>query len=93
VGDVESHVDLTTIIGTVAALCTTASYIPQLKKCWATGHAGDLSLKMLLVLTAGISLWFVYGLMKKDWVIVVANGVSIALLLAILRFKLKEARQ
>jgi len=30
--------------GGVAALCTTVSYFPQLKKCWQTGETGDLSL-------------------------------------------------
>jgi MtN3 and saliva related transmembrane protein len=33
------------------------SYFPQLKKCWETGEAGDLSLLMLMVLTIGIALW------------------------------------
>jgi MtN3 and saliva related transmembrane protein len=45
--------NLTTLIGLMAALCTTASYIPQLKKCWETGSAGDLSLKMFSILAAG----------------------------------------
>ena len=52
---------LHTIIGLCAAVCTTVSYIPQLKKCWDTGESDDLSLRMLLVLTAGIALWIVYG--------------------------------
>ena len=37
---------LTTFVGLIAAFCTTVSYFPQLKKCWETGSAGDLSLKM-----------------------------------------------
>jgi MtN3 and saliva related transmembrane protein len=74
----------------LAAFCTTASYFPQLKKCWQTGHAGDLSLTMFLVLAFGVALWAVYGLFKKDWMIVAANSVSLALLLGILYFKLKE---
>ncbi len=42
--------DFTTLIGLLAAFCTTVSYYPQLKKCWATGSAGDLSLKMFITL-------------------------------------------
>ena len=49
--------NLTTLVGLAAAFCTTASYFPQLKKCWETGSAGDLSLKMFLILTTGIALW------------------------------------
>ncbi|MBK5960199.1 hypothetical protein CCR97_18615 [Rhodoplanes elegans] len=42
--------DFTTVVGLVAALCTTLSYIPQVRKCWRTGKAGDLSLRMLVIL-------------------------------------------
>jgi MtN3 and saliva related transmembrane protein len=85
--------DLLTAIGGVAAFCTTVSYFPQLKKCWQTGHTGDLSLAMFLVLAAGVALWVVYGLLKSDFVIVVANSVSLVLLLALLYFKLRGLRR
>ena len=81
--------DPITIVGAIAALCTTASYFPQLKKCWETGEAGDLSVKMFGILACGIALWVVYGLMRGDWIIIVANSVSLACLLGILYFKLR----
>jgi len=83
---------LETLVGAAAAFCTTVSYIPQLRKCWATGETGDLSLKMLLLLAAGLSLWMVYGFMRRDIVIIVANGVSLTLLSCILYFKLREQK-
>jgi MtN3 and saliva related transmembrane protein len=86
-------VSLTTIIGFVAACCTTASYFPQLRKCWATGTAEDLSFKMLVTLAAGIALWVVYGMLQGDWVIILANTVSLALLFGILFFKVREMRR
>jgi uncharacterized protein with PQ loop repeat len=43
---------LQAFIGAAVAFCTTASYIPQLRKCWTTGETGDLSLKMLLTLAS-----------------------------------------
>lgn len=61
--------DLTTVIGGTAAICTTAAYFPQLKKCWVTGETADFSLHMFAILSIGIGLWVVYGVMKKDWVI------------------------
>jgi MtN3 and saliva related transmembrane protein len=79
---------LETIIGAAAALCTTASYIPQLHKAWKTGETGDLSLKMLILLATGLGLWLTYGLIRSDLVIVIANGISLALLGCILYFKL-----
>ena len=82
--------NLTTVIGLTAAVCTTVSYFPQLKKCWDTGSAGDLSLKMFLTLAAGVALWAVYGFLRADVVIIVANAISFALLMGILYFKLRE---
>jgi MtN3 and saliva related transmembrane protein len=82
--------DFTTVIGLMAAFCTTVSYYPQLKKCWATGSAGDLSLKMFLTLAAGVALWVVYVFLQSDVVIIIANAVSLALLMGILYFKLRE---
>jgi MtN3 and saliva related transmembrane protein len=84
------RMDLVTAVGGVAAFCTTVSYFPQLQKCWQTGHTGDLSLLMFLVLAAGVALWILYGVLTSDPIIVVANAVSLALLLAILYFKVRE---
>lgn len=68
-----------TIIGVAAAVCTTASYIPQVMKAWRTGETDDLSLGMLLTLALGLSLWCLYGFARGDAVIVVANAISLAL--------------
>ena len=80
---------LETLIGAAAAFCTTASYIPQLRKCWETGETGDLSLKMLLLLASGLGLWLVYGFLRADAVIIIANAISLALLGGILFFKVR----
>jgi MtN3 and saliva related transmembrane protein len=82
--------NFTTLIGLLAAFCTTVSYYSQLKKCWATGSAGDLSLKMFVTLAAGVGLWIIYGFLKSDFVIIIANAVSFVLLMGILYFKLRE---
>ena len=84
--------DWTTALGSIAAFCTTVSYFPQLHKCWQTGEAGDLSLKMFSILAMGVALWAVYGFLKKDYVIIAANVVSLAFLTGILYFKLRGKR-
>jgi MtN3 and saliva related transmembrane protein len=81
---------LETLVGFAAAFCTTVSYIPQVKKCWQTGSTGDLSLKMLLILATGIGLWVVYGILRGDTVIIIANSVSLLLLCNLLIFKVRE---
>jgi MtN3 and saliva related transmembrane protein len=82
--------NIETLVGFVAAACTTLSYIPQVRKAWQTGSTGDLSLKMLSILATGIALWVVYGLLKADIVIIIANTVSLLLLASLLVFKLRE---
>jgi MtN3 and saliva related transmembrane protein len=81
---------LETAIGTAAAFCTTVSYLPQLRKCWRTGETGDLSLRMLLLLAAGLALWLVYGTLRGDAVIIIANGISLVLLGGIIYFKIRS---
>ena len=47
---------------------------------------------MLLLLAAGLSLWMIYGFMRGDIVIIIANGVSLTLLVGIIYFKLREKK-
>ena len=61
--------DVGTVIGGIAAVCTTLSSLPQLTKCWETGSAGDLSLRMLLLHSTGVALWIGYGVVRGDWII------------------------
>lgn len=82
--------DTTTLVGFFAAFCTSISYFPQLKKCWQTGKAGDLSLLMFSILTTGVGAWVLYGVLKHDVVIVIANAVSFCCLSGILWFKLRS---
>jgi MtN3 and saliva related transmembrane protein len=80
-----------TLIGGAAALCTTVSYFPQLKKSWQTGETGDLSTRMLLLLATGLTLWMTYGYLKDDWVIVAANGISVSMVFCLLAMKMRSA--
>jgi MtN3 and saliva related transmembrane protein len=77
-------------IGACAAVLTSLSYIPQVRKAWPRGSTSDLSLKMLVVLTAGLTLWVWYGLLKGDGVIVAANSVGATLSATVLSFKIRD---
>ena len=77
-----------TVIGLTAAACTTAANLPQLKKAWTTGQTDDISLMMLLLLGCGLGLWVAYGVLQKDIVIILANGISLALLSGLVCLKL-----
>lgn len=77
-------------VGACAAFLSSLSYIPQVRKAWPQGSTTDLSLSMLVVLTCGLSVWIVYGVIRGDWVIVAANGVGAALSGLVLAFKLRD---
>lgn len=79
-------------IGACAAVLTSLSYLPQVRKAWPRGSTSDLSLNMLVVLTTGLVLWIGYGLLKGDTVIVVANSVGAALSATVLAFKIRDLR-
>ena len=82
--------DWSTAIGTVAALFTTFANVPQLKKCWDTGKADDISLLMLLALTVGLTLWVTYGIVKDDSIIIGSNVVGLLLIAGIVFFKARN---
>lgn len=79
---------LETMVGVAAAILTTIANVPQVKKAWETRTADDLSLKMLVILTSGVALWCLYGVLTKDYLIIAANCSSIMLLSLILYVKL-----
>ena len=81
--------DLTVGLGLLAGGLTTVSFVPQVIKIWKTKSAEDVSLKMFLALCTGVMLWLTYGFIKKDTAILVTNGVTLLLTLAILGMKLK----
>jgi MtN3 and saliva related transmembrane protein len=81
-----------TVIGLAAAVCTTTANLPQLKKAWTTGQTDDISLKTLLLFGCGLVLWVVYGILKEDIVIILANGISLGVLAALLFLKLMQTR-
>jgi MtN3 and saliva related transmembrane protein len=78
------------ILGMLAAALTSLSYLPQLQKAMPRNSTSDLSLKMLVVLLAGVCLWIVYGVLKDDWVIILANSIGASLSLAVLGFKIRD---
>jgi MtN3 and saliva related transmembrane protein len=82
-----------TAIGLAAAICTTAANVPQLIKAWTTQETDYLSLKMLALLSLGLGLWIAYGVLKSDWVIILANGIGLVLAIALVSLKFHGLHQ
>jgi MtN3 and saliva related transmembrane protein len=82
----------TPYIGATAALLASLSYIPQVRKAWPRDSTKNLSLGMLAVLTAGLSLWLLYGALRGDWIIIAANATGATLSAIVLGCKLRDIR-
>ena len=79
----------TEAIGVVAAVLTTASFLPQVWHSFKTRDVSGISLGMYSVFTVGIALWLVYGLLIGAWPLILANGITLVFALAILVMKLR----
>lgn len=78
------------IIGMIAAILTTAAYIPQAVKVLKYKHTKDLSLGMYIMITSGIFCWFLYGVLLASPSLMLANGISCVLAALILVMKIKH---
>lgn len=78
-----------TLIGLVAACCTTLAFLPQAYQVIKTKHTKDLSLGMYVLFTIGVSLWLLYGYLTLDIPVIAANSVTLLLSITILILKLK----
>jgi len=81
---------LVTLIGLVAAFCTTVALVPQVLHTYRSRRTKDISLGMYLILTLGLLLWLVYGLIRKDLPLILANSVSLSLTACVLFLKIKH---
>lgn len=77
-------------IGFIAAFCTTFSFAPQLIKVLKTGDTSSLSLLMYVVFNLGVLLWLIYGILRNDIPISVANAVTLLFALTILIKKIRN---
>ncbi|MBN2140701.1 MAG: SemiSWEET transporter [Desulfovibrionaceae bacterium] len=75
--------------GIVAGTLTTVSFFPQVVKTWRSKEVKDISLAMYLILTSGILLWIVYGLLIDSISVILANIVTFVLTVAILVMKIR----
>jgi len=82
---------LTSLLGFVAGILTTVSFVPQVLHAWRSKSCDDLSWGMLLTFSGGVVLWLVYGIRLRAMPIILANAVTLALLLAIMALKSRYA--
>lgn len=77
---------LAAVVGTLAAICTTFAFLPQLVRIRRQG-GHDVSSWMLLLNLTGATLWFSYGWLLGAGVIVITNGILMLFMAAALAMK------
>jgi MtN3 and saliva related transmembrane protein len=77
------------LIGALAAVLTTCSFLPQAIKTFRTKDVSGISLAMYGAFICGVVLWLVYGVMLGAWPIIIANAVTLGLALSIFVMKLR----
>jgi MtN3 and saliva related transmembrane protein len=67
-------IDLFTFLGFTAGAVTSVGFIPQLIKGYRTKKLSDVSYWMPTVITFGMCLWLLYGIIRNDITIIIANS-------------------
>ncbi|WP_086819338.1 SemiSWEET family sugar transporter [Allokutzneria sp. NRRL B-24872] len=93
-----------TAIGFLAGILTTACWVPQLMRSWKTRSTPKNRLRVrasalpsppidLIVISAGVALWAVYGVWQGDAAVIAANVATLCFLLFLIGLKLTERRR
>jgi MtN3 and saliva related transmembrane protein len=80
------------IIGFMATGFSVSSAVPQIRKALRTKKSDDVSIRFIIVLIIGLSLWVVYGIGKNDIVLIIGNSIAVALNTFMLFLKIKYSR-
>jgi len=82
-------IDLHEVIGLIAAVLTTASFLPQVFKTYKTKDTSGLSLTMYIVFFIGVVLWSIYGIYIHSLSVILANSITAILALYLIFMKIK----
>jgi MtN3 and saliva related transmembrane protein len=80
------------MLGLVATAFTTSSFVPQVWRTWKSRDVSGISLPTYLIITIGLALWLVYGVLKDDLPLIIANAAMVVLTGAITVMKLRFER-
>ncbi|ULC60029.1 SemiSWEET transporter [Flaviramulus sp. BrNp1-15] len=80
-------------IGFIAAILTTAAFLPQVYKTWKTKDVSSLSMPMLIMFFIGIVLWLVYGFLKNSPSMIFANSITVVSSFLLVYFKIKYRKK
>jgi len=86
-------IDSATVVGGIAAVLSTVSFVPQATKIIRSRDTSSISTGMYAVTVAGFTLWTAYGAMQTAWPLIASNAICLLLSAFILTMKLLPQRQ
>jgi MtN3 and saliva related transmembrane protein len=81
------------LLGLTAGFLTTLGFVPQIIKSLRTGRMDEVSLLMPLLLSLGMFLWLLYGVVKGDVPIIIWNTIALGLNMALVALKVHYGRR
>jgi MtN3 and saliva related transmembrane protein len=63
-------------VGSAAAMLTMFGFLPQVLKMLKTHSVKDVSFLTIIQTDIGVFLWIVYGIYRRDTILIIANVVS-----------------
>jgi len=67
------------VVGTLAALCSTISFVPQVWRIVRTRETGAISPVTYSLTVTGFALWTAYGIGLRDWPLILTNSICFVL--------------
>jgi MtN3 and saliva related transmembrane protein len=82
--------NVTLLSGTLAAVLTTSAFVPQVLHTLRTRDTRGISLAMYVTFTSGVAAWTVYGVLSRQWPVIIANAITLLLASAVLALKVRN---
>ena len=89
----ENYIALADTIGVVAGVLVLSSFIPQLLKAYKTKRMIDVSIYLMGLISTGMFLWIIYGIIRNDIVIIGTNVSGFVLNVLLIGLKVKYDKQ
>ena len=77
------------MVGTIAAILTTISFMPQAYQVIKTKDTSGISLGMYIAFVLGVFLWIIHGMKIQDMILIGAYAITFVFDSIILTYKIK----
>jgi MtN3 and saliva related transmembrane protein len=78
------NIDWVTVVGTIGATASVASFTPQAWKIIRERSTEGLSLGMFALTSLAFAAWTTFGLLQGEWTLIIPNSICLVFALFIL---------